>query len=129
MGIDINLYRACIGMFNAHKFSSKLIIIYSFYFLFMLLILLLYHFLKSLFTSFIIVTHRRSLNTIFFIFQSTFYIWHIGTMIFLSGDIEKTQGLLLITLKALKFATGILIAYQLTTLLPSGFTIMLTRVT
>ena len=79
-------------MFNAHKFSSKQIIIYSFYFLFMLLILFLYHFLKSLFTSFIIVTHRRSLNTIFFNFQSTFYIWHVGTMIFLSGDIEKNPG-------------------------------------
>ena len=93
MGIDINLYGACIGMYNTYKFSKQKIISYSFCFVFWLTILMLYHFFKTNFTVFNNVMHRRSfLDVTLFIFQSSFYMWHISILIYLSGDIETNPG-------------------------------------
>ena len=36
--------------------------------------------------------HRRSLNGTFFICQLSFYLWHLGNLIHLSGDIETNPG-------------------------------------
>ena len=88
MGIDINLYRACIGMFNSYKFSRQKLISYPICFIFWLIILMLYHFFKTIFTVFNNVMHQRS----FFIFQPSFYMWHISILIYLSGDIEINPG-------------------------------------
>ena len=80
-------------MFNTYKFSKQKIISYSFCFVFWLTILMLYHFFKTNFTVFNNVMHRRSfLNVTFFIFQSSFYMWHISILIYLSGDIETNPG-------------------------------------
>ena len=49
---------------------------------------MLYHFFKTIFTVFNNVMHQRS----FFIFQSSFYMWHIFIIIYLSGDIEINPG-------------------------------------
>ena len=93
MGVDINLYRACIGMFNTYKFSKQKFSTFSIYYLLCLIMLLVRHFLKT--THFIlsdIVTHRRSLNMTCFIFLSNFFLWHISTLICLSGDVEINPG-------------------------------------
>ena len=94
MGIDINLYRACIGRFNTYKFSKKKNSNYVIYFLFYLIFLILHHCLKKPHLIFlnIVTSHRRSLNDIFFICQLSFYLWHIHTLIYLSGDIETNPG-------------------------------------
>ena len=91
--IDINLYRTCIGMFNTYKFSRQKLVCYPICFIFWLIILMLYHFFKTIFTVFNDVMHQRSfLNISFFIFQSSFYMWHISILIYLSGDIEINPG-------------------------------------
>ena len=93
MGIDINLYRACIGMFNTYKFSKQKLISYSICFIFSLIAFMLYHFFKTIFAISNNVMHQRSfLNISFFIFQSSFYLWHISILIYLSGDIETNPG-------------------------------------
>ena len=87
-------HRACVGMFNTCKFSRRNVISYSIYFLLCLIILLLHHFLIT--THFLssnkMMRHRRSLNASLFIFQINFYLWHLSTLIYLSGDIETNPG-------------------------------------
>ena len=63
----------------------------SIHFFLCLIFLLLYHFLTHVFSS-NIVRHRRSLNALLFIFQISLYLWHISTLIYLSGDIETNPG-------------------------------------
>ena len=93
MGIDINLYRACIGMFNTYKFSREKFTSYPSFLLLWSITLLLYHFFKTNFPVFNNVMHQRSfLNLTFFIFQSIFYLWHISMLIYFSGDIETNPG-------------------------------------
>ena len=54
---------------------------------------MLYHFFTTIFTGFNNVIHQRSfLNISFFIIQSSFYMWHISILIYLSGDIEINAG-------------------------------------
>ena len=80
-------------MFNTYKFSKKKLICYSFCFIFWLVILLLYHCFKTTFPSFNNVMHQRTfLNVTHLIFQSSFYMWHISILIYLSGDIETNPG-------------------------------------
>ena len=91
MGIDINLYRACIGMFNTYKLSKKTFTSYS-TFLPWFITLFLYHFFKTNFAFYNNVMHRRSLNGTFFFFQLSFYLWHLSVLIHLSGDIVTNPG-------------------------------------
>ena len=77
-------------MFNTYKFSRQKLISYSICFIFLLIIFMLYHFSKAIPNN---VMHQRSfLNITFFILQSTFYLWHIRILIYLSGDIEINPG-------------------------------------
>ena len=95
MGIVLNLYRACIGMFSSYKFSNQKVNIYSICFIFWLITLMVYHFFETIFTVFNNIIHRRSFfNVTFFIFQSSFYfyLWHISSLIYLSGDVETNPG-------------------------------------
>ena len=92
MGIDINLYRACIGMFNTYKFSTQKLISYSICFIFLLITFMLYHFFKTIFTISNVMHQRSFLNITFFILQSSFYLWHTSILIYLSGDIETNPG-------------------------------------
>ena len=93
MGIDLNLYRACIGMFSRYKFSKQKVNSYSICFIFWLITLMAYHFLKTIFSVLNNIIHRRSfLNVTFFIFQSSFYfyLWHCSSIYL--GDIETNPG-------------------------------------
>ena len=92
MGIDINLYRACKGMFNNYKLSRQKISNCSLHFFFYMLILLLYYFFRIHLTPLHIVMHRKSLNIKFFIYQLSLYMSHINILIYLSGDIETNPG-------------------------------------
>ena len=118
MGIYINLYRACIGMFNTYKFCRQKCTSYSIFLLLWSITLLLYHFFKINFPVFNNVMHQRSfLNLTFFIFQSSFYMWHISMLSICQVILKLTPGLLLIFLKILKYVTGTLIACLLIILL------------
>ena len=117
MGIDINLFRACIGMFNNYKLYRQKVSNCSLHFFFYLLILLLYYYIRIYLIPLHIVMHRKSLNIKFFIYQLSLFMSHISILIYLSGDIETNQVLLQISLKVLKFVIGTLIAYQPTILL------------
>ena len=80
-------------MFNTCNFSRRIGTSCSIYLLLCLIFLFLHHFLITThFFSSIIVTHRWSLNASHFSFQISFYLWHINTLIYLSGDIETNPG-------------------------------------
>ena len=82
-------------MFSRYKFSKQKVNSYSICFIFWLLTLMVHHFFKIIFTVFNNIIHRRSfLNVTFYIFQSSFYfyLWHISSLIYLSGDIETNPG-------------------------------------
>ena len=77
-------------MFNTYKFSTQELVSYSICFIFLLIT---FQFFKTIFTiSNNVMPQRSFLNISFFIFQTSFYLWHISILIYLSGDIEINPG-------------------------------------